>query len=298
MSELGDINMRKIFNGIAMHPRAMNELKSSGFAVEETDINGCEGAIVYVPPDSWIDAAETQGLRAIACHAYSESFGMFAKESGINMILVPSLWRTVAEHTLALMMAAARNVVTADNDIRNGQWQNHETLKIRHSGMDFQGKTLGIIGLGKIGRELAGLMRGFNMNIIYYDHAPMPQWEKELGVSYCKLSELLAASDYLALLLPLNDDTRGFLGAREINYIKPGCVFVNSARGPIIQEDALISALKSGQIAAAGLDVYWDEPLPMGHPLLDLPNTVLAPHLGGSTYDCDMVLVNGILKSL
>ncbi|MDR3148141.1 MAG: hypothetical protein LBU00_07195 [Treponema sp.] len=287
--------MKKVFTGIALHPDSRKYLE--GFSVVTSDPESwyaCDGAIVYSPPGEWIAEKRRIHIKVIACHSWDEETAFWAEKLGVSLVAVPALWHTVAEHTLALLMSAARNIPQANTSIRNGQWTDHEVLKVRHSGRDFSGKTLGIIGLGKIGLELAAMLRGFGMELCYTDLAPNPLAEGRLGLKFRTLKELLSTSDYVVVLVPLNEETRGLVGREELSWVKPGSIWVNTARGPLIEEVPFLEALNDGRIASAALDVYWQEPLPGDHPLLKMDNVVLSPHLGGSTYDCDMVLVRGV----
>jgi phosphoglycerate dehydrogenase-like enzyme len=287
--------MKKVFTGIALHPDSRRYLEKFSAVTSDPEAwFGCDGAIVYSPPGEWMLEKRRINIKVIACHSWDKETASWAEKLGVSLTAVPSLWHTVAEHTLALLMSAARNIPQADMSIRQGQWADNEVLKIRHSGRDFWGRTLGIIGLGKIGLELAAMLRGFGMEILYTDLAPNPQAEGRLGLTYRPLKELLSASDYVAVLVPLNEGTRGLVGREELGWVKPGSVWVNTARGPVIEEGPFLEALQDGRIASAALDVHWREPLPGDHPLLKMDNVVLSPHLGGSTYDCDMVLVRGV----
>jgi phosphoglycerate dehydrogenase-like enzyme len=287
--------VKKVFVGIALHPGAKKYLERFSLVTEDPESwYGCDGAVVYSPPGDWLLEKRRIHIKVIACHSWDEKTASWAEKLGITLIPVPSLWRTVAEHTLALLMSAARNIPQADTSIRSGGWTDNEVLKIRHSGLDFFGKILGIIGLGQIGAELASMVGGFGMEVLYTDLEPKPREERRLGVKYRVLEELLSVSDYVAVLVPLNEKTRALLGERELSLVKRGSVWVNTARGPVIEEAPFLEALKDGRIASAALDVFWQEPLPGDHPLLKMDNVVLSPHLGGSTYDCDMVLVKGV----
>jgi len=220
-----------------------------------------------------------------------------ATRCGVRVTLVPSLWDTVADMALALMFAAARNVAGADAAIRRGEWGRTD-LKVRYSGLDVFGKTLGIVGLGRIGAILARRVRGFDMRLLYYDTVHKPDLEAELGLAYRPLDDLLAESDIISIQLPLTDATRGLIGERAFRLMKRDAILVNTARGAILDEEALCRALRERGIAAAGLDVVTQEPLPPDSPLLALDNVVLAPHLGGSTKECDGALVEDALRVL
>ena len=284
----------KVLLGVALHHEAQAKLEQRFEIVkDEAQLSGCAAALVYSPGEDWPERLDAQGLRAIACHAYWDKVGAWAPKQGIQLTDSPSLWRTVAEHTLALMMAAARNIPAADAAIREKKWKDHENLKGRYSGFDFQGRTLGILGMGQIGTELAGLVSGFKMQVLYYDLED----KKIPGAKWVSLEEVLKKSDFISVLLPVTPETTNILGEEEFAKIGPGAVFVNTARAAIISEAGFLRAVREGRIAAAGLDVYWDEPLPKDHPLMDMPNVILNPHLGGSTRECDMGMVDALLKA-
>jgi len=186
----------------------------------------------------------------------------------------------VAEQTIALMMAACRDLARMDRNIRSGTWAPLE-------GVQLFGKTLGIIGLGGIGAEVARIAKGMGMEVIAWNRS------KRLGaiVPTVELDELLQRSDIVSLNLTLNDDTRGFLDQKRIARMKPGVILVNTARGALVDEEALIQALKSGHIRHAGLDVFHSEPLKPDHPLARLENVTLSAHAAFRTLEASMTLL-------
>jgi len=184
----------------------------------------------------------------------------------------------VAEHTIALMLAASRDIAGMDRLIRAGTWSTRE-------GVQLYGKTLGVIGLGGIGREVMRMGRGLGMEAIAWNRTPQP------GEPLVPLDELLARSDVITLHLALNDATRGFLGPAQIARTKPGVILVNTARGALVDEAALIEGLRSGHIRHAGLDVFHAEPLRPDHPLADLANVTLSAHAGFRTLEASMTLL-------
>jgi D-3-phosphoglycerate dehydrogenase / 2-oxoglutarate reductase len=184
----------------------------------------------------------------------------------------------VAEHAIALMFSACRDVAAMDRGIRAGTWSTREGVQLR-------GKTLGIIGLGGIGREAARIGRGLGMEVIAWNRTPR---ERENLVA---LDELFARSDVISLHLALNDDTRGFLGAAQIARMKPGVILINTARAALVEENALIDALRSGHIGHAGLDVFHAEPLRPDHPLAAMGNVTLTAHAGFRTLEASMTLL-------
>ncbi len=186
----------------------------------------------------------------------------------------------VAEHTIALMMACCRDLTRMDRALRAGAWRPLEGVQIK-------GKTLGIIGLGGIGMEVARLGMNMNMNVIAWNRTPRP----DPGVALAELDTLLATSDIVSLHLTLNDETRGLLNAKRIARMKPGVILVNTARGALVEEGALIDALRSGHIRRAGLDVFHSEPLKPDHPLAKLENVTLSAHAAFRTLEASMTLL-------
>ncbi|GGP24741.1 2-hydroxyacid dehydrogenase [Silvimonas amylolytica] len=191
---------------------------------------------------------------------------------------------TTADTALALMLAVARRVVELDGWVRAGQWQ--KGLGPEHFGVDVQGKTLGIIGMGSIGAEVArrGAL-GFGMRVLYTKRTPNRQAEQAYGARQCDLHALLTESDFVCVTVPLTPQTRNLIGAEQIASMKPNAVLVNIARGGIVDETALAAALKAGHLAGAGLDVFETEPTPADNPLLKLPNVVALPHIGSATVE-------------
>jgi len=184
----------------------------------------------------------------------------------------------VAEHTIALMFTACREVARMDREVRAGTW-------VPHEGVQLLGKTLGVIGLGGIGSEVMRIGRGIGMEVIAWNRSPRP------GAPLVALDELLARSDVISMNLTLNDETRGFLGAAEFARMKPGVIFVNTARAALIDEAAFIEALGSGRIRHAGLDVFHAEPLSRDNPLARMENVTLSAHAAFRTLEASMTLL-------
>ena len=181
----------------------------------------------------------------------------------------------VANHALLLLLACAKRLLPLDGDVRAGQWR-----RTPLSGLPpVWGQTLGIIGLGNIGRSLASKALALQMTVVGYD--PYVRPETLDGVRLVGLRELLAQSDFVSVCAPLTAETRHLIGAAELGLMKAGAILINTARGPLVDEAALVEALRSGRIAAAGLDVFEEEPLPADSPLLGLANVVLTPHTAG-----------------
>jgi D-3-phosphoglycerate dehydrogenase len=184
----------------------------------------------------------------------------------------------VAEHTIALMMACCRDIARMDRDIRRGIWAPQEGVQLR-------GKTLGIIGLGGIGQEVARIAQGIGMRVIGWNRTPRPD------ATLVDLDTLLASSDVISLNLTLNDETRGFLDAKRMARLKPGVILINTARGALADETALLAALQSGRIRHAGLDVFHAEPLKPDHPFAQLDNVTLSAHAAFRTLEASMTLL-------
>jgi D-3-phosphoglycerate dehydrogenase len=186
----------------------------------------------------------------------------------------------VAEHTIALMMACCRDLARMDRGIRAGTWRPLE-------GVQVLGKTLGVVGLGGIGAEVARIAAGMGMNVIAWNRSPRP----DARVPMVDLDALLQQSDVVSLNLLLSDETRGFLDAARIARMKPGAILINTARGALIDEVALIEALNSGHIRHAGLDVFHNEPLKPNHPLARMENVTLSAHAAFRTLEASMTLL-------
>ena len=186
----------------------------------------------------------------------------------------------VAEHAIALMFACARELARMDRTVRAGGWSPLE-------GMQLNGKTLGIIGLGGIGCEVARIARGIGMEVIAWNRTPRP----DAGVTLVDLDTLLSRADVVSLNLALNDETRGIIDGSRIARMKRGAILINTARGALVDETALVEGLKSGQIGRAGLDVFHAEPLAQDHPLARMENVTLSSHAAFRTLEASMTLM-------
>lgn len=205
-----------------------------------------------------------------------------ATRRGVLLTNTPGvLTETTADLAFALVLAAGRRLYEGQRLIAEGNWKSWSPMFL--TGQEISGATIGIIGAGRIGEAVARRARGFDMQILYHNRRPRPEIEAETGAEYCGLDDLLRRSDFVVLLLPLTPETRGMIGAREFCLMKPTAVFVNVARGPIVDEQALYEALVQQRIRAAGLDVFEREPIGADHPLLSLPNVTAVPHIGSAT---------------
>jgi D-3-phosphoglycerate dehydrogenase len=204
-----------------------------------------------------LPAAAAQGITVCNCPGYADN--------------------TVAEHTLALLLAAARHVPRLDAELRDGHW--NQSL----DGMELREKQLGLVGFGGIGRRVFELARAFGMTVKVWTRNPSEARAREHDVEFVSLDKLLQTSDVISLHVALTDDTQGLINAGRIKQMKPGAILINTARGEIVDEAALVDALKERHLKAAGLDVYQQDPLPVEHPLLKLDNVVLSPHVAYNT---------------
>jgi D-3-phosphoglycerate dehydrogenase len=186
----------------------------------------------------------------------------------------------VAEHAIALMFACCRDLARMDRAVRAGVWEPLESVQLK-------GKTLGLIGLGGIGTEVARIARGIGMEVIGWNRSPRP----EAGVPLAGLDELLGRADVISLHLALTDETRGLIDAARLARVKPGVILVNTARGALVDEAALIEALRSGRVRHAGLDVFHAEPLRPDHPLARMENVTLTAHAGFRTLEASETLM-------
>jgi D-3-phosphoglycerate dehydrogenase len=200
-----------------------------------------------------------------------------AQKLGITVTNTPGAnAMSVAEHTIAILLSLARQIPFVDKEVRSGNWPRVEMVQL-------SGKVLGLFGLGAIGRHVAGMARGLGMEVIAWTLHPSSERAKESGVRFVSKEELLRVSDAVSLHLRLSDETRGFLKKGDFDLMKPTAFFVNTARAGLIEPGELYEALRLKKIAGAALDVYDEEPLPVGHPLTTLPNVVFTPHNSGLT---------------
>jgi len=250
------------------------------------EVKGVDGILCLLTDniDREVMEAAGQNLRVISNYAVGYD-NIDVKEATRRRIMVTNtpgvLTETTADLTWALLMAVARRVVEGDKFIREGKFRGWEPLLLL--GNDVWGATLGIIGLGRIGQAVAQRARGFNMRIIYFNHHRMEDKEKELGVTYYPFLELLAQSDFVSLHIPLTSETYHLIGEEELKLMKRESYLINTSRGPVIDEKALVRALKEGWIRGAALDVFEREPQ-IEPELLELERVVLTPHLGSASY--------------
>ena len=215
-----------------------------------------------------------------------------AADRGVVVSGTAGLPSPTAELTWALILALVRHVPREDRATREGRWQ--ETL-----GTTLKGRTLGVLGLGQLGSRVARVGRAFEMDVIAWSQNLTAERAAAVGATLAgSRDELLARADVVTIHLVLGDRTRGLVGARELGLMRPTAYLVNTSRGPIVDEGALIATLRAGKIAGAGLDVYDEEPLPADHPLRRLPNTVITPHLGYVTEETYRIFYSQALEDI
>lgn len=221
-----------------------------------------------------------------------------AKEKGIIVTHVPSYaTEAVAEHTFALLLAAIRKLPLADKHVRNGyfDWR-------PFGGIELAGKTIGVIGTGAIGCRVAEIAKAFKMRILGFDKYPNVKKAEEIGMKYVDIYTLLRESDIITIHVTLTSETEKMIGKREIELMKNGAILINTSQGKVVDEKALIDALKSGKLSYAGLDVFEDEPPAKNNPLFKLDNVVLSPHIGFNTVEaakrCTDICIENVVKFL
>lgn len=267
---------------------------------------GCHGLLTLLSDSvdaALLDHAGPQ-LRVVCNYAvgFNNIDVAAAHARGIAVGNTPDvLTDATADLAVTLLLAAARRLPEAIDQVRHGDWKTWEPLGL--IGVDLTGKTLGIIGMGRIGMAVAKrLHAGWSMDVLYTARSPKPDADQQLAARHVELDELLANSDFVSIHCPLSDETRGMIDAAHLSQMRSSAVLVNTARGEVIDQDALLSALSERKLFAAGLDVTTPEPLPPDHPLVSLPNCVIAPHIGSASHDSRnqmaLIAANNIIAGL
>jgi gluconate 2-dehydrogenase len=195
---------------------------------------------------------------------------------------------TVADTVFGILLAAARRITELDQYVKNGEWKK-EAIGPEYFGVDVHHKKIGIIGLGSIGWAIANRAHfGFHMDVLYHTRSRKKEAEETFGATYCTLPELLKEADFVCMMTPLTKETEGMIGLQEFKQMKKSGIFINGSRGKTIIEKDLIQALQEGEIAAAGLDVFENEPIEPDNPLLQMKNVVTTPHIGSSTHETEL----------
>ena len=273
-------------------------LKDPGVEALEHAVAGAQILIARRRPidAALLEAAGTDLRRVIRLSRWPIGVDLGACQTrNVDVKLVPQLGCiTVAEHAMTLLLMCARDMIRSHLGVVNGEYRNYDLVPEVTSERSFAfkwipvtpvepyGQTLGIVGFGEIGKELATRAKAFGMHILYHDqYRPPADIEAELGAEYRELDALLSESDFISLHVPHTPKTEKMIDAAAFKRMKPSAYILNACRGGVIDEDAMVVALKSGEIAGAGLDVFVKEPVPYDHPLLELSNVVLSPHIGG-----------------
>jgi glyoxylate reductase len=207
-----------------------------------------------------------------------------ATKKGVAVCHTPDvLSDTTADLTFALLLATARRIVESALYIKEGKWQNWSPLLL--AGEDVHHKTIGIIGMGRIGQAVGKRATGFEMEILYHNRSRNEKAEQEIGATYCSFEDVLKTSDFIVCLAPLTAETKGMFNREAFKLMKNSAIFINASRGDVVDEVALYEALKNYQIKGAGLDVFCQEPISVDHPLLTLENVVAVPHIGSASVE-------------
>ncbi|TYS67013.1 D-glycerate dehydrogenase [Sutcliffiella horikoshii] len=213
-----------------------------------------------------------------------------AIKRGVTVCNTPDvLTETTADLTFALMLATARRITEAQEFVKEGHWQSWSPFLL--AGADVHHKTIGIVGMGKIGQAVARRASGFGMEILYHNRNRHVEAEQELGAAYRSFEQLLEESDFVVCLTPLTDDTRHLFNQGTFRRMKNSAFFINVGRGQVVDEEALIAALKQNEIAGAGLDVFYEEPIGSDHPLLRFPQVVAIPHIGSASVETRTTMI-------
>lgn len=292
---------------------AVNELK------QHADVDMWHSEEVPLPRDILLDKAQTAGAM-ITMLSDKLDAAFFEKTRSLKTVVnlavgydnidveaaythgvIPChtpdvLTDTTADLAFALMMAAGRRLIEAADYVKSGQWQNWSPLLL--AGQDIHHKTLGIVGMGRIGQVLAKRASGFDMKVLYHNRNRHEKTELELGVTYSTFNDLLKEADYIVCLTPLTDETKNMFNKEAFQLMKKTAVFVNVSRGAVVDEDALYNALINKDIYGAGLDVYREEPIPSDHKLLKLPQVAALPHIGSASVDTRLKMMDLACKNV
>lgn len=279
----------------------IEKLKSGGHEVAVSEFNrpltpvellekikGVDGILSLLSDKIDGDVVDAAGPQLKIISNYAVGFDNIDIKSvtdrGVVVTNTPSdeVNEAVAEHSWALALALTRRIVEADDATKKGGYKGWEPDIFL--GTNVIGKTLGIIGLGRIGSMVARRAKGYNMNVLYNKREPDPEAEKELGVKFATLDELLAGSDFVSLHVPLTDETRHMINKNAFGKMKKGAFLINTARGPIVDERDLVEAIRSGHLGGAGLDVFDNEPN-IEPELLNAPNVITTPHIASATWE-------------
>lgn len=262
-----------------------------------------ENAVGLLGSSETVDAALLEKMPALqATSTISVGYDNFDVEAlnarKVLLMHTPTaLTETVADTLMALMLSSARRVVEVAERVKQGEWT--KGIGPDWFGTDVHHKTIGIVGMGRIGLALAQRAHfGFGMPVLYNARRRHPEAEERFSARHCDLDTLLQEADFVCSILPLTDETRHLFGAEQFSKMKRSAIFINAGRGPVVDETALIAALKIGEIHAAGLDVFEQEPLPVDSELLKLPNVVALPHIGSATHETRYAMAETAVDNL
>lgn len=264
----------------------------------EEQVGRASGATALINSRSYLDWGESAfsrlpSLRFISvCGIGTDAIDLVAARArGIVVSNIPGKTApVVAEHAFGLMFAAAKRSSWYTGELRSGRWGMKE-------GVFLSGKTIGIVGTGNIGSEMARMCNAFGMRVIAHTWNPSSERASRLGLEYVSLEDLMSESDVVSIHTKLTDESRGMIGARELSLMKPEAILVNVARGPIVDESALVDALNEGRIGGAALDVFEDEPLPSDSAILGCEQVVLTPHIADMTPEGFDLLNQGVVEN-
>ncbi|MBS3766075.1 D-glycerate dehydrogenase [Candidatus Bipolaricaulota bacterium] len=299
------MQVNDVFITRRIFPEAKEKLKGAGIAYDINDtgeildkeellkgLEGKDGLICLLNDEinpEVLDASSDLEIVANLGVGYDNIDLGAATERGIMVTNTPGvLTETTADLSFGLLLAAARRIPEADSFVREGNWEGWELIQPQQ-GVDVHGKTLGVVGMGRIGSSVARRGHfGFDMDVLYHSRTRKEDLEDELGAEYVELDRLLRKSDFVSIHTPLTQETEGMIGEKELKLMKKDAILVNVARGPVVDEPALVEALKSGEIRGAGLDVFDEEP--EVHPGLKglKESVVLAPHIGSASRETRM----------
>ena len=282
----------KIFIADNVSDSGLQPLRAAGFLVEKKPglshddlvaaLHDCEGLVVRSETKVTADLMDSSPKLRVVGRAGVGVDNIDVPAATVRGIVVMNApdgnTITTAEHTMALLVSLARRVPQANISLRSGKWDRKSFI-----GVELQGKTLGVLGLGRIGRTVASRARAFGMNIVAYDPFIAPEQSRDLEIEVVPLDEVFSRADFLTVHTPLTAETRGIVDREAFSKMKPGIRIINCARGGLVDEDALYEAIKSGIVAGAALDVFTQEPPPADHKLLGLEEVIATPHLGAST---------------
>jgi len=259
--------------------------------------HGLIGSFVTIGPEELADTPALEVISTISAGVDNYDVPYLTSRRILLTNTPGALTQTTADTAFLLIMAAARRAVELAEYIKEGQWT--AGLPPAMYGTDIHGKTLGIVGLGRIGAAIARRgHHGFGMKILYASRTPKPAVAAGFSAQHVPLDDLLSQSDFVCVAVPLSPGTHHLFGTRQFSLMKPSAIFINIARGAVVDEPALIAALTAGQIHAAGLDVFETEPLPLSSPLLKMKNVVALPHIGSATHQTRRAMVEAAVDNL